>query len=105
MVRQNAFLFVVIFLLSLGSRAAAQVGSVIHTQQMSGQGFFGASLVGLGDLDGDGVRDMAVGAPQASDGGPARGAIVIHYLASDGTVLSRARISQTQGGFAGTLSN
>ncbi len=30
---------------------------------------FGTSVANLGDLDGDGVTDMAVGAPEQDDGG------------------------------------
>ena len=63
----------------------------------------GASLSGLGDLDGDGLVDLAVGAPGDDDGGANRGAVWILYLNSDGTVKSHEKISSTQGGFLGSL--
>ena len=41
---------------------------------------FGHSVAALGDLDGDGTPDLAVGADDASDGGPKRGAVWILFL-------------------------
>jgi hypothetical protein len=58
----------------------------------------GFSLAALGDLDGDGVPDLAAGAGGADDGGQNTGAIFLMYLAPDGTVRSHARISATAGG-------
>ena len=57
----------------------------------------------MGDLDGDGVTDLAVGANGDSDGGPGRGAAWILFLNVDGTVKGQQKISDTQGGFTGTL--
>lgn len=65
---------------------------------------FGFSLANLGDLDGDGVTDLAVGAP-ASDGLQInQGAVWILFLNADGSVKSESKISDTQGGFSGLLS-
>jgi len=66
---------------------------------------FGSSVTSLGDLDGDGVTDIAVGAMWDGDGGLARGAIWILFLNTDGTVKSFQKISDTQGGFTGVLSS
>ena len=60
-------------------------------------------MVFLGDLDGDGVGDLAVGARWDDDGGSGRGAVWILHLDTDGTVKSHRKISSTQGGFTGTL--
>jgi len=97
----------------LATSASAQVGSVLHRQPIGpgvggftgtlGADSFGASLASLGDLNGDGVVDLAVGAPATDDGGPNRGGIWILFLKTDGTVLSQTKISQTQGGFTGVL--
>jgi hypothetical protein len=64
---------------------------------------FGAGLAAIGDLDDDGVVDLAVGAPRDDDGGPARGAAWILFLAADGTVRAEQKISATAGGFQGAL--
>jgi hypothetical protein len=40
---------------------------------------FGVSISPLGDLDGNGVSDFAVGAHQSDDGGPNRGATWILF--------------------------
>ena len=64
---------------------------------------FGSSVATLGDLDGDGVVDLAVGAPDDDDGGSARGAVWILFLRADGTVKAHQKISDTAGGFTGVL--
>ncbi|MCH8345139.1 MAG: FG-GAP repeat protein [Planctomycetes bacterium] len=68
---------------------------------------FGVSVGSLGDLDGDGVGDLAVGAFFDNDGGPDRGAVWILFLNPDGDkiVKSHQKISDTQGGFTGILDN
>ncbi|MCH7904770.1 MAG: FG-GAP repeat protein [Armatimonadetes bacterium] len=64
---------------------------------------FGLSVASLGDLDGDGVGDLAAGARHDDDGGSDRGAVWILFLNADGTVKSHQKISDTEGGFGGTL--
>lgn len=68
---------------------------------------FGYALAGLGDLDGDGSPDLAVGARNDCDGGSsnngALGAVYILFLNPDGTVKGEQKVSATQGGFTGDL--
>jgi hypothetical protein len=64
---------------------------------------FGHSLARLGDLDGDGVTELAVGAVFDDDGGVNQGAVYVLFMARDGTVSSHAKISATSGGFLGDL--
>ncbi len=66
---------------------------------------FGEALAPLGDLDGDGVPDLAVGARFDDDGGANRGAVWILFLAADGTVREHAKLSASSGDFAGPLTN
>ncbi len=96
-----------------GQRAEAQPGMVLSHQKISDTegGFTGTlgdrdyfcSTASLGDLDGDGVRDMAVGAAEDDDGGLNRGAVWVLFLNTDGTVKSHQKISDTEGDFTGIL--
>lgn len=65
--------------------------------------WFGDALAFLGDVDGDGVGDLAVGATRDDDGGQNRGAVYVLFLNGDGSVKASQKISDTQGGFEGTL--
>ena len=64
---------------------------------------FGSAGVSLGDLDGDGVDDLAVGSWMDADGGPRSGAVWILFLNPDGTVRDHQKISRTSGGFGGNV--
>ncbi|MCP3906107.1 MAG: hypothetical protein GY715_20990 [Planctomycetes bacterium] len=64
---------------------------------------FGAAAAEIGDLDGDGWRDMIIGAPGDDDGGNDRGAVWVLFMNGDGTVASEVKISDTAGGFDGAL--
>ncbi len=66
---------------------------------------FGRSVANLGDLDNDGVADLAVGSDADDDGGENRGAVWVLFLNSDGTVKGHQKISDTAGGFTGVLEN
>jgi hypothetical protein len=66
---------------------------------------FGSALAGLGDLNGDGFADLAVGAPFDDDGGDDRGAVWILFMAADGSVAGRAKLSDRQGSFTGDLND
>ena len=66
---------------------------------------FGVSIAALGDLDNDGINDIAVGAHVDDDGGFNKGAVWILFLNTDGTVKSHQKISNTQGNFNGSLDN
>lgn len=66
---------------------------------------FGLSVAPLGDLDWDGVEDMAVGAANDDDGGNSRGATWILFMNADGTIKFHQKISDTEGGFGGVLQN
>ena len=64
---------------------------------------FGVSLASLGDIDGDGITDLAVGALFDDDGSSDQGALWILTLNADGTVKSQRKVSETTGGFEGLL--
>ncbi|MFC1573059.1 FlgD immunoglobulin-like domain containing protein [Candidatus Eisenbacteria bacterium] len=73
------------------------------TGQLDDEDYFGGRIGFLGDLDRDGVGDLAVGARDDDDGGLDRGAVWILFLNTDGTVKSHQKISDTEGGFTGLL--
>jgi len=74
-------------------------------QVLSDNEHFGSALADVGDLNGDGRDEVAVGANQNGDGGPARGAVYILFLQKTGEVISSSRISQTAGHFPDTLTD
>ncbi len=91
-------------------------GTVKHEQKISEThgGFtgilddddqFGRSVCSLGDVDGDGVDDILVGAMYDDDGGLNRGAVYVLFMNADATVKSHQKISQSEGGFLSQLSN
>jgi len=67
--------------------------------------WFGIAVADIGDVDQDGVRDLAVGAPRDDDGGPGRGAIWILLMNPNDTVKTTQKISSTDGGFGSGLAN
>ena len=75
------------------------------TASLSHNGAFGRSIANIGDLDNNGVIDLAVGAAQDDDGGTDRGCVYILFLNSDGTVSSHQKISSTVGNLGATLDN
>jgi len=66
---------------------------------------FGSAVVSIGDLEGDGVSDLAVGAPYTNDGGTDRGAVWILFLDRDGKVKAQQKIADGAGGFKGDLND
>ena len=66
---------------------------------LNDQDYFGDAVSTLGDLDGDGVTDLAVGSPRDNTGGNGRGSVHVLMMNSDATVKSSLKIShQINGG-------
>ena len=96
-----------VWILFVDSDGSVQSHSRITKEDLDGVviggDLFGSSVASLGDLDGDGVCDLAVGAIRDNDGGPQRGAVWIIFMEPDGAVKSHQKISNTQGSFSGEL--
>jgi hypothetical protein len=91
------FLFLIVLILFNSSNVYAL--SDFSFSDISPDDFFGHDVEIIGDLDGDGVTDIAVGAPYDNDGGQSQGAVYILFLNSDGTVKDSQKISSTEGNF------
>jgi hypothetical protein len=61
--------------------------------------YFGSAVANLGDVDGDGVIDLAVGSFGDAQNGPFRGAIYIVFMNSDGSVKGEQKINDSNGAF------
>lgn len=66
---------------------------------------FGSALTCVGDVNSDGIPDIAAGAPGDDDGGSNRGAAWILFMNANGTVASQQKISATMGSFGTGLAN
>ena len=79
----------------------------------NGSGGFNANIVGgdrfsrdhdqAGDINGDGIIDLIVGARSDDDGATDAGAVYILFMNRNGTVQSNQKISALTGGFTDTL--
>ncbi len=59
---------------------------------------FGVDVAGIGDVDGDGVPDIVVGAGNNGDGGDGCGAVWVLLLNADGTVKSAIELANDKNG-------
>lgn len=60
--------------------------------------FFGASVANIGDIDGDGVVDLAVGAHGDDTRGSYSGAVYILRMNANGTVKTHTKVTSSGGG-------
>lgn len=66
---------------------------------------FGFTVANIGDIDNDGITDIAVGSVWDNEGGEYQGAVWILFLNSNGTVKKQQKINSVQGNFTGQIDN
>ena len=89
----------VVYVLFLNRDGTVKDRQKILAEDVEGSdSFFGWSVAGLGDVDGDGVPDLAVGDPREGVGN-----VYVLLLNQDGTVKALQRIGRNQGGFTGDI--
>jgi len=95
------------------AQSATQWGPDGFVKIENGSGGFNANIAAgdrfsrdhdqAGDINGDGIIDLVVGARSDDDGATDAGAVYILFLNADGTVQSNQKISMLEGGFTDTL--
>jgi len=98
---KKTFLFLFLLILLVPSNSFGYGEFTFSTIEFDD--FFGHDVELIGDLDGDGVTDIAVGSPYDNDGGNSNGAVYILFLNPDGTVKSHQKISSIEGNFRENL--
>lgn len=75
----------------------ATVSTATFSSELDAADWFGRSAAALGDLDGDGGLDFAIGAPGDDDGGGEageRGAVYVLHLSNNATVQAHNKIGK-----------
>lgn len=80
------------------SDTTGNLGFTLHENE-----FFGVTLANMGDINNDGVNDLAVGAHQSNRGGNNQGAVYILLLKKDGTVGSSTAVHSLHENFSETI--
>jgi hypothetical protein len=75
-------------------------GTVKSHQLITGVNRFGSSVGSLGDIDGDGVTDLAVGAADTRTG-----TVELLFLTANGTERSRGQIASNVGGYGTSVAS
>ena len=113
-IQNRKTLFLLFLIMSFHTLIGQCVQVITHAKISDTRGYFNATIntddhfgspSSIGDIDGDGIGDLAVGAKFDDDGGTNRGAIYIIFLDIYGRCKAYQKISDTQGGFNGTLDN
>ena len=82
---------------SFSARGNSLISDIIKYDRLTVPGIsigtaFGSSVADLGDIDKDGIDDLAVGAPLDDSGGNDRGAVYILFMNADNTIKANTKI-------------
>jgi len=91
--------------LSIAKRLPTSTGGRIDSKSisLSAHDHFGASVQAIADLDGDGIPELAIGAPGDDSGGTDAGAVYIVFLDKQANVRSQQKLTRPEvGGLFGT---
>ena len=91
-----------VLLLGPGGTIASERRSTILSETTFAD-TFAISVAAPGDVDGDGIVDVVVGARTDDDGSDGAGALWVLFLERDGSVRAEQKISATEGGLVGPL--
>lgn len=94
----NAGALYIVFLETDGSVKDAQkisntYGGLSAFFTLASRDYFGSAVAALGDLDGDSIGDLAVGAHSSDDSGSASGAVYLLFIGTDASIRSTSKIS------------
>ena len=81
------------------ARTFAREGGI----SLATEAMFARGITSLGDLDGDGVQDLAIGSVGDDDGADNAGAVWIAFMNANRSVRSCAKISELRGGLVADL--
>ena len=88
-----------------GASSPSLTGTPLATLPGRAAGDYFGYSVSHGDVDGDGVRELVVGAVYDDDGGTDRGAVYVLLLNANGTVRSTVKTSDIAGNLTAALAN
>ncbi len=92
-----------IYMLFLNADCTVKSSKKIPNIEGSDNDRFGRSIANIGDIDGDNILDIAVGAYRDDDVGTDHGAVWILFMDTDGNYKYYQKINETHGNFNGSL--
>ena len=83
-------------------KISATQGNFIGNNLQAGEGF-GYRVASIGDINNDGIMDIAVGSPFSDVGGTDRGSVYVIFLNTNGTVKGHQKINNSNGYLSGGI--
>jgi hypothetical protein len=93
----------VLFMNSDGTaKTHSEIGAaeLLPTSPLNAGDRFGGSVASIADLNGDGVSELLVGAPDDDSGGVSCGAVYVLFMATNGSVVGSQKLASSMGGIS-----